>query len=386
MNDFIFRMLTTVRFGAGSSRRAGEECARLGAKRVFFVTDPFMRDHSKAFPIVMESLRTAGLEVSVYSDVESDPCVETVDRAAAAMKEYGADMVLALGGGSPMDCAKSVAMLQANEGSIRDYMRKKKTISAPAKPVICIPTTAGTGSEVTAAAVTTDRQAGEKIGLSHDSMMPVTALVDPELHLDMPPALTAATGLDALCHAVEAYTGVASEPVSDALCISAIRMIGENIGIAYASGQDIEARSAMALASLMAGAGFNNASLGLVHGIAHCLGAMYRVPHGIANAIMLPYVMEFNAPAAPEKFTGIARALEADISGLTAGEASLRASAKVRQMCVDLGVPLTLKEASVQKSDIPVIVKNTLTYARLPNNIRKVTGDDIERILTGALG
>ncbi len=386
MNDFTFRMRTRIHFGAGASRRAGSECAALGAKKVFFVTGPLMRRQSKAFPAVLNSLESAGLEVLVFSDVEADPGVETVDRGARMMREFGADAALALGGGSPMDCAKAICLMQANEGSIRDYIHRRRAVSSPAKPLVCIPTTAGTGSEVTAAAVTTDRESGEKIGLSHDSMMPVTALVDPELHLDMPPFLTASTGLDALCHAIEACTGIAADPISDSLCMHAIRMIGNSLCRAFANGRDIEARSRMALASLMAGAGFTNASLGLVHGIAHCLGAMYSVPHGVANALMLPHIMEFNAMAAPEKFAEIAVALGEDVSGLSLRDASLRAAARVRQMCVDLRMPLSLRAAGVREEDFPLIVKNTMSFARLPNNIRTVTEDDVEMILTGAMG
>jgi len=341
---------------------------------------------SKAFPAVLSSLESAGLEVLVFSDVEADPCVETVDRGARMMREFGADAALALGGGSPMDCAKAVCLMQANEGSIRDYIHGSRPVSSPARPLVCIPTTAGTGSEVTAAAVTTDRESGEKIGLSHDSMMPVTALVDPELHIDMPPSLTASTGLDALCHAIEAFTGIAADPISDSLCMQAIRMIGHNLCRAFANGRDIEARSRMALASLMAGAGFTNASLGLVHGIAHCLGAMYGVPHGVANALMLPHVMEFNAMAAPEKFSEIAVALGEDVSELSLRDASLRAASRVRQMCVDLRMPLSLRSTGVREEDFPAIVKNTMTFARLPNNIRTVTEHDVEMILSGAMG
>ena len=385
MKDFVFKFLTKVNFGIGAAKRVGEECKALGATKVFFVTDKFMQEHSPAYPMIMDSFKSAGLEVLVFSDVEPDPSVETVDKGAQMMKDFGAEVAVALGGGSPMDCAKTMSMLQTNEGSIREYIHKRRAITKPAKPLICIPTTAGTGSEVTAAAVTTDKQSQEKLGLADDSLMPRMALIDPELHVGMPPGLTASTGLDALCHAIEAYVAVASEPFTDALAIYAIKMIGANIGKAVANGRDIEARSNMAIASTVAGGAFSNASLGLVHGIAHCLGAMYHVPHGTANALMLPYVMEFNAMAAPEKFREIAIALGADVSGMNLRDAALEASKIVSQMCADCGVPLTLKEVGVKKEDIPTIVKNTITYARLPNNPRTVSEKDIEKILLTAL-
>lgn len=385
MKEFVFRLYTKVLYGEGAAKKLGEECKKFNAKKVFFVTDSFMVEHSPVFPVLVESIKTAGLEVMVFSDVEADPSVETVDGAADIMKKFGGDIVVALGGGSPMDTAKSVSVLQTNEGSIREYMRKNRMISNPAVPLICIPTTAGTGSEVTAGAVTTDRQAEEKLGVSHDSMMPKLAIVDPELQVSMPPHLTASTGLDALCHAIEAYVSTEAEPISDAMCLYAIRMIGENIRKAVANGRDMEARGKMALASLMAGVGFAQAGLGAVHAIAHCLGAMYHVPHGVANALMLPYVMEFNVPANMEKFREIAIALGENVDGLSLRDAAYRSAEAVKQMKDDLGIPKSLQDVGVKESDFETIVKNSITYRLLPFNPRTVSERDIENILKKAI-
>lgn len=386
MADFVFRMLTRVMYGRGAVNRLGEECRKLGAAKVLLVADSYMVRNSPAFPLVEKVLKDAGMTVKVFADIEADPSVETVDKGAALMREWQGDMVVALGGGSPMDAAKSICMLRTNPGSIREYMRKERTIATAAIPLICIPTTAGTGSEVTAGAVTTDKQAGEKIGVSHDSMMARLAIIDPELHASMPPALTASTGLDALCHAIEAYISTEAEPISDALCLHAIRLIGENLRKAVANGRDIETRGKMALASLVAGAAFTNVGLGAVHAIAHCLGAMYKVPHGVANAMLLPYVMEFNVMADMAKFREIAIALGENTAGLSLQEAAAKAVEAVRRLNRDVGVPRTLKEVGVTAGDFPTIVENSITYRLLPCNPRTVSEKDIGNILQNAMG
>lgn len=386
MKEFAFRMYTRVLYGEGVAKHLADECKKMDAKRVFFVTDSYMAEHSHIVPELLKLLEKAGIEVRIFSEVETDPSIQTVDKVAALMKDFASDVVVAIGGGSPMDTAKLGALLQTNEGSISDYMRKRRRITAPAIPLICIPTTAGTGSEVTAIAVATDREAGEKIGIPHDSMMPKLALVDPELHVSMSPYLTASTGLDALCHAIEAYISLEAEPLSDALCLHAMRLISENLRKAVTNGRNLEVRGKMALASLLAGAGFAQAGLGLVHGIAHCLGAMYHVPHGVANALMLPYVMEFNALADMEKFREIAVALGEDVKGLSLREAALRSVEAIHLLKRDLALPATLSEVGVKRSDFPTIVKNTMTYGRLPMNPRTVSPKDVENILQRAIG
>ncbi|WP_371379257.1 iron-containing alcohol dehydrogenase [Sporomusa aerivorans] len=386
MKEFIFRLYTKILYGEGVAKRLGMECKQLNASKVFFVTDSFMVEHSAAFPMLIDSIKDAGLKVKVFSDVEADPSISTIDGVAAIMKEFGADIAVALGGGSPMDTAKLACMLQNNEGSVRDYMRKVRSVDKPAVPVICIPTTAGTGSEVTSFGVVTDREAGEKIGIAHDSMMPKLAIIDPALQVSMPPTLTAATGMDALCHAIEAFVSLDAEPLSDAMCLHAIRLIGENIRKAVANGRDVETRGKMALASLAAGVGFAQAGLGAVHGIAHCLGAMYHVPHGVANALMLPYVMEFNVMANMEKFREIAIALGENVLDMPLRDAAYRSVAAVKLIVKDLGIPQTLKEVGVKESDFPAIIKNTMTYGRLPFNPRTVSEKDVADILTAAMG
>jgi alcohol dehydrogenase class IV len=385
MKEFAFRISTRILYGEGAVKKIGEECKKLKFKKVFFITDPFMTKHSPTFPQLISLIKDAGLDVEVYSDVEADPSIETIDKVASIMKVFGGDVVVALGGGSPMDTAKSISILQTNEGSIRDYLYKVRTFQHDALPIICIPTTAGTGSEVTAGAVTTDRQTEEKIGVNHASIMPKLAIIDPEIMVSMPPALTAATGMDALCHAIEAYVSTEAEPISDALCLHAIRLIGENLRKAVSNGRDIKTRGNMALASVMAGIGFAQAGLGLVHAIAHCLGAMYRVPHGVANALMLPFVMEFNAMASMERFRDIAIALGEDVSKMSLRDAAYQSVEAVKRLKSDIGIPPTLSEVGVKEKDLPTIVEHSITYRLLPYNPRTVTPNDINSILWQAL-
>ncbi|MBP2644322.1 MAG: mdh [Firmicutes bacterium] len=240
MKEFIFRMMTRVLYGEGTAEKVGEECKKFKAKRVFFITDSFMAKSSPIFTQLVTSIKEQGIAVEIFSDVEADPSIETVDKVAAIMKKFKGDLVVALGGGSPMDTAKSVSLLQTNEGSIREYLHKRRAIEHDAVPLICIPTTAGTGSEVTAGAVTTDRQSREKIGVNHESIMPKLAIIDPNLMVSMPPSLTASTGMDALCHAIEAYVSTQAEPMADAMCLHAIRLIGANLPQAVANGRDIK--------------------------------------------------------------------------------------------------------------------------------------------------
>lgn len=383
MKQFEYQMRTRVVYEIGAASKLIYLCKSFGT-RIFLITDGFMAKNSPVFPQILEGLTQAGLQVEVYSDVKPDPTIELVDSVGEKINAFDADVLVALGGGSPMDTAKAAGLMACNEGSIGEYLQKQRTIEHDALPLICIPTTAGTGSEVTSGTVITDRQREEKIGLNHPSMSPVIALIDPEMQMSMPPSLTAATGLDALCHAIEAYTSRQANPLSDAMALQAIRLIGRNLRRAVSNGTDLEARGQMALASLMAGISFAQAGLGLVHGIAHCLGAMYHVPHGIANAIMLPYVMEFNIMGNEERFCDIADALGVHAANMDTREAAKAAVEEIRQMQQDLEIP-SLEQVGVQEGDIDTIVANSITYRLLPNNPRTVSEKDIRQILLKAL-
>lgn len=383
MKQFEYQMKTSVIYEIGAVSKLSNLCKSFGTQ-VFLITDEFMAKHSSVFPQILEGLMRAGLQVEVYSDVKPDPTIELVDLVGEKIKAFHADVLVALGGGSPMDTAKAAGLMACNEGSIGEYLQKQRMLEQDALPLICIPTTAGTGSEVTSGTVITDRQREEKIGLNHPSLAPAIALIDPEIQVSMPPSLTAATGLDALCHAIEAYTSRQANPLSDAMALQAIRLIGQNLRRVVSNGTDLEARGQMAVASLMAGISFAQAGLGLVHGIAHCLGAMYHVPHGVANAIMLPYVMEFNIMGNEERFCDIAAALGIDAANVRTREAAKAAVEEIRQLQADLEIP-SLERVGVQEGDIDTIVANSITYRLLPNNPRTVSEKDIRQILLKAL-
>ncbi|VBB05745.1 alcohol dehydrogenase iron-type [Lucifera butyrica] len=386
MKDFVFNMPTKVVFAVGAVNGIGQECRALGGTKAFLVTGRTATRNSPYLGQIEKSLQEAGVAVQIYAEIEADPSVGTIDRGAAVLKSAGADIVIAFGGGSPIDAAKAMAMLQKNEGSILDYMRGRRQTANAGLPLICIPTTAGSGSEVTAAAVVTDRGSKEKIGISHGSMTPKVAIVDPVLHVSMPPAVTASTGIDALTHAIEAYTAVQANPLSDAACLQAIRLIGKYLRRAVANGKDMEARGNMALASLLAGIGFNHAGLGAVHGIAHPIGAQFGVAHGVGNGIMLPYVMEYCAMADYTKFGDIAAALGENISGMSGRDAAQQAVSAVRALKQDIGIPETLAAAGVPPTAVDAIVRDAITYRRLPNSPRQLTGEDLTVIVERALG
>jgi alcohol dehydrogenase len=309
-----------------------------------------------------------------------------VDEVASVVRASKADILIGLGGGSPIDLAKAVSMLQTHEGSVRDYLfGGSKTVSKAGMPLIAIPTTAGTGSEVSAASVITDLQNRIKLSVTHDNLIPKIALVDPLLHVGMPPLITASTGMDALTHAIESYTSLNAEPISDALGIYAIRLIGENLRTAVANGQNIEARTNMAIASLIAGAAFVNGGLGVVHGIAQAMGGLHHTAHGIANGVILPYAMQRNYVGNLEKFRDIAVALGEDVEGLSLREAAYASAEAVYDLLSDVQAPASLKDVGIGREDFGPIIEGTMGFRLLAINPCKLVERDIEGILEAAL-
>ncbi|MDR3561583.1 MAG: iron-containing alcohol dehydrogenase [Negativicutes bacterium] len=385
MNEFVFRMPTRVLFGVEAEKNVLSICNSQKWSKIFVVTGKTSTKKSPHLNGIVESLKGSGIQVEVFSEVEADPSVETVDEGGAKLLAFGADAVLAFGGGSPMDAAKSMTLVAANGGSIADYLRGKRSIARKGVPLICLPTTAGTGSEVTAAAVTTDKHSKEKIGISHDFLMPMFAIIDPALHVSMPPAVTATTGIDALTHAIEAYVAVKANPVTDGLALQAITMIGKNLRRAYSSGDDLEARSNMALASLIAGGAFTNAGLGAVHAIAHPLGAQFGISHGMANGIMLPYVMEYCMVANYAKFRDIAAALGEDVYGQSEQAAAGKSVAAVNKLKAAIGIANKLAEVNVSRDALESIAKDAATYRLLPNSPRQLAIEDLRIIIANAL-
>lgn len=385
MNDFMFRMPTKVIFAPGAVVQVPALCRELGLTKIFVVTGKTSTRKSQHLTHLLDGLKNTNIAVQIFSAVEPDPSVETVDKGATELSAFGADGIIAFGGGSPMDAAKSMSLVSANGGSILEYLRGKKTYTVRGIPLLCIPTTAGTGSEVTASAVTTDKTTQEKIGIAHDFQMPAYAIIDPLLHTSMPPSVTAATGLDALTHAIEAYVALKANPMTDSLALHAIRLIGGNLRAACAFGEHLEARSNMALASTIAGIAFANAGLGAVHGIAHPVGAQFGIPHGVANGVLLPFVMDYCLIANYAKFKDIAIALGKNVYGLTEREAAKQAVEAVRELKEDVGIPASLSDIDVPASALEHIIKDAATFRMLGNSPRQLTIDDLRLIVKHAM-
>jgi alcohol dehydrogenase len=384
MKDFLFRMPAKIRFGVGISKNIAEICSEFDAKKVFVVTDS-MIIKTNILDTIKESFEKAGMPYEIYSDVVPDPAIETVDAIAETLRKSGANVVVAVGGGSPIDAAKAICILQSNEGSIRDYLfGGSKTVMNPSMTLLCIPTTAGSGSEMTASAVITDNQNQIKLSVTHDYIVPKVALIDPLLHVGMPGFITATTGIDALTHAIEAYVSLNASPVSDAMALQAMRMIGKNLRNAVANGNDIEARSNMAVASSIAAVAFFNGGLGVVHGISQAMGGVAHVAHGVANSLILPYAMERNVVGNLEKFKEIAIALGENVDGLSLREAADKAPAAVFKLARDTQVPMKLCEIGVTRDHFPDIIKGTMAYRLLAINPCKLQEKDIIEILEKA--
>ncbi|MBP1157009.1 alcohol dehydrogenase class IV [Paenibacillus sp. PvR052] len=276
-------------------------------EKVLIVTDPGVRKANILEPIEA-SLNKYDIPYDIFDEVEPNPTSQVVDKAIQFLRQGKYDLVLAVGGGSSIDTAKAIAAMANNTGSILDYEGVNK-LPNPSLTLVAIPTTAGTGSEATSSTVVTNTQTLFKTAILSPYLYPKLAILDPELTLNLPPAITAATGMDALTHAIESYTSKLASPVSQAFAIHAVKMIGENLHKAYFVGTDMESRENMLAASFIAGIAFAHSRLGNVHAISHTFGGVFNIPHGIANATLLPYVLAFNLPACPEKFKDIAAAL-----------------------------------------------------------------------------
>jgi alcohol dehydrogenase class IV len=343
--------------GGDASRELCRAMAQAGVRKALVVTDADL-ERLGIVERITAALADAGVEASVYSGVQPDPTYTQVDEGHAQLGRDGCDAVLALGGGSPMDAAKIIAAMATNGGEARKLAGMFK-VRKPTLPLYAIPTTAGTGSEVTYAAVVSDPNTHVKAFVLDPKVLPSMAALDPGLMTGLPPHVTAATGMDALTHAVESYVAKTSNPRTEAWATSAVKMIFENLPKACADGTDLEARQAMALASYYAGLAFTRTSVGYVHAIAHTFGAYYRTPHGRANAIVLPHVLEFSKDAARDRLAALA-----DVIGVGSGGADAKAQAfidAVRDLMAKIDIPYTL--ADLREEDVAPIAKQALAEA-----------------------
>ena len=380
-----FRAPSVISTGLGAAKEAGAYARQLG-KKVLIVTDANL-EKIGLLADVKASLDAAGVAYAVYDKVVMEPVVEHVDEGLLAFREAGADVVVAVGGGSPIDTGKAIAALSRNPGAISDYMGANK-IAKPSAPLIAIPTTAGTGSEVTPFTIITNTATDVKMLISSPHLLPAVALVDPMMTLKMPRGITAATGLDALTHAIEAYVSVKAQPLTDTFALQAIRLISGNLRKAYSHPDDLEARSSVLMGALQAGLAFANSSVALVHGMARPIGAYFHVAHGISNAVLLPTVIEFSVPGDPRRYADIAEAMGEETGGLSTAEAAQRTVDAVKRLNADLQIP-SLRGLGIDAARFEAVVAkmavDAIASGSPGNNPRKATPEEIVALYRKAL-
>ena len=387
----VFRSPPTIIYGKGTVTSVGEQAARFGKRAVLVCGKGSLRK-SGVLDIIVSSLEKAGVSCAVYDRVGSDPTTSDVDEGAAFAKENGCDVIVAAGGGSPLDAAKGIGMLLTNGGKVTDYEK-----TAPEKeslPIIAIPTTAGTGSEATRYSVITDTDRNIKMLLSTDGIIPKVAILDfaitkslPSfmtaangMALGIPKQITAATGMDALTHAIESYINVNASPMTKMYSLEAIRLISKSLIPAVLDGRNELAREDMLLAALYAGIAICSAPTALVHSMSRPLGAWFHIPHGLANAMLLSTVMEYNRPSCPEKFRDIAIAMGENVEGLSVREASIAAVEAIAAIADETGLPKLLSSQGVTEDKIPTLAKDAFAAGSTANNPRVPTVEEIETI------
>lgn len=374
---YQFKIPQLIIWGAGATKEVSSLTKGWG-KKALLVTDHNLEKLGLLHEI-KNSLEMAQISWSTYDQVTSEPTDLHVEQGVKAFKESGADFLIALGGGSPIDAAKAISILFNNGGKISDYMGANK-IPQPGPPLVAIPTTAGTGSEVTQFTIITDTSRDVKMLIASPYLIPKVAIVDPLLTLPMPPQITAATGIDALTHAIEAYVSTKAQPLSDTLALDAIRLISGNLRQSWANGENLEARTNMMMGALEAGIAFSNSSVALVHGMARPIGAYFHIPHGISNAMLLPTVMEFSIPGNPQRYADIAKAMGEITEGLSTLDAAYLAAKALKRLNADLKIP-SLRELGVDKKKFDEVVTqmaaDALASGSPGNNPRKATREEI---------
>ena len=369
--------------GNGAASQAGEEVKKLGAGRALIVTD---KGVLKAGLVagVEESLKAQKIEFSIFDKVEAEPPARIMDECAQVVQE-GYDIIIGIGGGSSMDVAKGASIVATNKGKILDYAGTDK-VPGKGVPKILLPTTAGTGSEATRTLVATDETANLKRAIHSDFALADIAIVDPLLTKSMPPVVTADTGMDALVHAIEAYVSFNATPFSDILAIEAIHLIAENLLAAYAKAENMEARFNMAFAATLGGAAFASGGLGAVHAVSNPLGIEYHLSHGRSNAVMLPYVVDYNKTGNLTKYAHIARVMGENTEGLPAYQAAEKLATSLLRLLEALGIPSKISAYGVSKKDIPKLAAGAMKSSHLfVPNPRNLTEEDLKNIYTNAL-
>lgn len=365
-------------FGEGSVAETGHLMKSLGGTKAMIVTDEFLASNPMTTRI-QAILKEAGVDSAVFGKAEPNPKDTNVVEGETFYHENRCDCILSLGGGSSHDCAKGIGLVASNGGKIADYEGVDKAHEA-LPPLVAVNTTAGTASEITRFCIITDTARKVKMCIVDWRVTPAIAINDPELMVGMPSSLTAATGMDALTHAVEAYVSTDANPLTDAAAIKAIDKIVHYLPQAVANGDYMKARSEMAYAQYLAGVAFNNASLGYVHAMAHQLGGYYNLPHGVCNAILLPYVEEFNLIGNLNRFRDLAEAMGEQIQGLSTGDAAAKAIQAIRTISRQVGIPANLKMLGVKPEDFEIMAENAMKDVCCLTNPRKATKEQIIEI------
>lgn len=381
MNIHKFVMPEVI-FGNASIQQVGESCVRLGATNVFIVSDPGVME-AGWLDVVVRSCRQAGLSYTTFHDITINPKDKEVEKGCRIYLENECDAVIGVGGGSSIDVAKAIAILVTNGGRIHDYEGVDK-IRYPLPPQVMVPTTAGSGSEVSQFSVIVDTETEKKMTIISRSLIPDIAIIDPETLSTKSPHLTASTGLDVLTHGIEAYVSLAATPLTDVHAKNAISLVAEYLRPSVASKMNIEAKINMAMACLQAGLAFSNAILGAVHAMSHAVGGKYNLLHGAVNSILLPHVMEYNLLANPKKFADIALFLGVDIRGMSNMEAGNKAIEHVKQLTMDIGTPQRLADIGVEKDQLKRMSVSAFHDACMITNPRDVTIEDIEELFRKA--
>lgn len=382
--SYDFLMPSVNFFGPGVISKIGDRAKMLGMKKPVIVTDKFLEGlKDGAVEQTLDSLKAAGVDYVVYNNVEPNPKIRNIKEVKKLYEESGADSIITVGGGSAHDTGKGAGIILTNGDDITK-LAGIETLDKALPPLIAVNTTAGTGSELTRHAVITNEENHLKFVVVSWRNIPLVSFNDPTLMLDVPKGLTAATGMDAFVQAVEPYVSVDHNPITDSQCVEAIKLIETSLREAVANGHDLDARTKMVEAEMLAGMAFNNANLGYVHAMAHQLGGQYDAPHGVCCALLLPYVEEYNIIACPDRFAQLAEIMGENTEGLSTRDAAELAIKAMKQLSEDVGIPHSIKEIGAKPEDFELMAENALKDGNAFSNPRKGTKEDIIKIFQAA--
>lgn len=382
MTVSAFFMPSVNLIGDGAVQQACQHASQAGFKQGLIVTDKPLVELGYATQ-VQDLLSGCGIQTTIYDGVQPNPTTGNVEAGLALLKQNNCDFLVSLGGGSPHDCAKAIALVASNGGDIRDYEGVDQS-AKPQLPLISINTTAGTASEITRFCIITDEKTQIKMAIVDKHVTPVLSVNDPVLMKNMPAGLTAATGMDALTHAVEAYVSTAANPITDACAMKAVNLIAENLVDAVKDGTNMAARGQMAYAQLLAGMAFNNASLGYVHAMAHQLGGFYDLPHGVCNAVLLPHVQRFNSQAAAGRLKDVAAGMGVNVEGMTDAQGAAACIEAIEKMAREVGIPAGLRDLDVKEEDFAELATNAMKDACGLTNPIQPTHEQVVEIFAAA--